>query len=70
MMENASILAASAILSFGGVAMTAATPPNHALIWMNAGLQVCACACGCLQLHCCVRAGREGQDGGASDAGS
>ena len=48
MMENASILAASAILSFGGVAMTAATPPNHALIWMNAGLQVwCACGLQC-----------------------
>ena len=48
MMENASILAASAILSFGGVAMTAATPPNHALIWMKAGLQVwCACGLQC-----------------------
>lgn len=40
MMENASILSASALLSFGGVATSPGVPPNHQQIWINAALQI------------------------------
>ena len=43
MMENASILSASALLSLGGVATSPGVPPNHQQIWVNAALQVGAC---------------------------
>lgn len=40
MMEGASILAASALLSFGGVATATGVPPDHSLIWFNAAMQL------------------------------
>lgn len=40
MMEGASILAASALLSFGGVATSPGVPPDNSLIWFNAVIQL------------------------------
>lgn len=40
LMESVSILAASAMLSLGGVAMAPGVPPNHRGIWSNAAIQV------------------------------
>ncbi len=40
MMEGASILAASALLSFGGVATSPGVPPDNKLIWFNAAIQL------------------------------
>lgn len=40
MMEGASILAASALLSFGGVATSPGIPPDNSLIWYNAAIQL------------------------------
>ena len=40
MCEAGSILAASALLSFGGVATSPGVPPNHQLIWFNAFVQL------------------------------
>ena len=40
MMEGASILAASALLSFGGVATASGVPPDQSLIWFNAAMQL------------------------------
>ena len=40
MAQNAGILAASAVLSFGNVARAPGVPPDHGLIWYNAGAQV------------------------------
>ena len=38
--QNMGIIAASALLSFGGVASSPGVPPNHKQIWYNAGIQV------------------------------
>jgi hypothetical protein len=40
MMEGASILAASALLSFGGVSTSPGVPPDNKLIWFNAAIQM------------------------------
>ena len=40
MMEAASILAASALLTFGGVATSPGVPPDNKLIWFNAAAQL------------------------------
>ena len=40
MMEAGSIVAASALLSFGQVTATPGVPPNSSLIWSNAALQM------------------------------
>jgi hypothetical protein len=42
-MEMGSIMAASAVLSFGGVAVIPGQPPDHITIWRNAMLQVLIC---------------------------
>jgi hypothetical protein len=39
-MEGTSIFAASALLSFGGVAVMPGSPPKHTTIWFNAAVQV------------------------------
>lgn len=40
MCEAASIVAASALLSFGGVATSPGVPPDNQLIWFNAAVQL------------------------------
>ena len=44
--QNMGIIAASALLSFGGVASSPGVPPNHKQIWYNAGIQVGGCGVG------------------------
>jgi len=40
MLENTSILCASAVLSAGAVAMSPGQRPDHKTIWVNAAVQV------------------------------
>lgn len=40
MMEASSIVAASALLTFGGVAASPGVPPDNSLIWFNASAQM------------------------------